>query len=157
MKTNYLKFAMCALVGMLCLAVTPASARKARHHKRVHRSSKLPASELSNMKLKNVEFAFNSAAVPEKDYPNLDKVAKLMADNSASVKVDGYADSKGGYVYNWKLSKVRADAVKAYLVSKGADSARIAATEFGYTHPIASNKTPLGRKKNRRVEVKFAQ
>jgi len=47
--------------------------------------------------------------------------------------------------------------VKAYLVSKDADSARIAATEFGYTHPIASNKNPLGRKKNRRVEVKFAQ
>jgi len=62
---------------------------------------------LANIKIKNVEFDFNSAAVPNDYYPNLDKVAKLMVDNNASVKVDGYADSKGGYVYNWKLSKVR--------------------------------------------------
>ncbi|RZJ73435.1 MAG: OmpA family protein, partial [Flavobacterium sp.] len=87
----------------------------------------------------------------------LDKVAKLMIDNDAALKLGGYADNKGGYVYNWKLSKARAEAVKAYLVSQGANESRIAATEYGYTKPIASNKSKHGRQKNRRVEVKFSE
>ena len=112
---------------------------------------------LAAMKFKNVQFAFNKTEIPAAYYPTLDKVAKLMVDNDAALKVEGYADNKGGFVYNWKLSKARADAVKEYLKSKGATEARIAATEYGYTKPIASNKTKAGRQKNRRVEVHFAE
>ncbi len=162
MKTNQLKVAAFVMAALLCLAVYPASAHKHSKHyhsnfKRHYAKRKISPAVLADMKIKNVQFGFNKAEVPASAYENLDRVAKLMVDNKASLKLGGYADSKGGYVYNWKLSKVRADAVKAYLVSKGADSARIAATEFGYTHPIASNKTPQGRMKNRRVEIKFAE
>lgn len=157
MKTNYLKIAAFILAGICCYAPYQASAHKnSRHPKKGYAVKKRRSSaELASMRIKNVEFGFNKAIVPDNARENLDRVAKLMIDNNASLKLGGYADNKGGYVYNWKLSKVRADAVKNYLVSKGADSSRIAATEYGYTHPIASNKTPAGRKKNRRVEVHF--
>jgi outer membrane protein OmpA-like peptidoglycan-associated protein len=158
MKTICL-IAVIALVGSICsneaAATVHKHAKKFRHAK--FHSNYLPARDLANTKFKNVEFAFNKEEVPSEYYPELDHIAQLMTSNNASINVSGYADNKGGYVYNWKLSERRAKAVKMYLAGKGADTTRIAATEFGYTHPIASNKTPTGRKKNRRVEVKFVQ
>ena len=52
------------------------------------------------------------------------------------------------------LSKKRAEAVKAYLVTQGIDVTRINTLYFGETKPIAPNDTPEGRQKNRRVEMK---
>lgn len=158
MKTNRLKIAAFVLLGIFCFSSSFAGPGKHPKHpkKTFYAKKKLTPSELADIKIKNIEFGFNKATVPDNAYDDLDRVAKLMAENNASLKLGGYADNKGGYVYNWKLSKVRADAVKSYLISKGADSSRIAATEYGYTHPIASNKTPTGRKKNRRVEIHFA-
>jgi outer membrane protein OmpA-like peptidoglycan-associated protein len=162
MKTTYLKIAALVLAGACCInpylsdaksKVDPPKSTKTGSVS----SRKISSKTLASMKIKNIEFGFNKASVPSSAYDNLDKVAKLMNDNNVSVKLGGYADNKGGYVYNWKLSKSRADAVKAYLVSKGSDSTRIAAVEYGYTHPIASNSTATGRKKNRRVEVHFAE
>ena len=154
MKRNF-KMAAVILVGMICSMPYLSNARahmlppKAKSVR-----AKRPA--LAAMKIKNIQFGFNKAEVPSDAYSSLDKVAKLMQDNKAALKLGGYADNKGGYVYNWKLSKKRADAVKAYLINKGSDSTRIAAVEYGYTHPVASNKTTTGRQKNRRVEIHFA-
>lgn len=157
MKTNYLKSTTFILAAIFCFTSYSASARRySRHSRRYRAEKKLSSASLASMRIKNIEFGFNNAAVPDNAHETLDKVAKLMSSNNASLKLGGYADNKGSYVYNWKLSKVRAESVKAYLVSQGADSSRIAATEYGYTHPIASNKTPTGRKKNRRVEIHFA-
>lgn len=110
---------------------------------------------LKDIALENVEFDFNEASIRSSSYQELDRVAKLLVDNKAALKISGHADNIGAYVYNWNLSKKRADAVKAYLKSKGADIERVAATEFGDTKPIASNKTSEGRQKNRRVEMDF--
>ena len=52
-----------------------------------------------------------------------------------------------------KLSVRRAEAVKAYLVSKGIEPNRIYTEGKGLTQPIASNSTAEGRAKNRRVEI----
>jgi outer membrane protein OmpA-like peptidoglycan-associated protein len=52
------------------------------------------------------------------------------------------------------LSKKRAEAVKIYLVSQGIDATRFVIQYYGETKPIASNDTPEGRQKNRRVEMK---
>jgi len=151
MKTNYLKTACIILAGMLCLENYAISHDIAARPKNRHISGK----PLADMKFSNIQFGFNKAELPASAFGTLDKVSKLMNGNNASLKLGGYADNKGAYVYNWKLSKKRADAVKAYLVRKGSDSTRIAAVEYGYTHPIASNKTPSGRQKNRRVEIHF--
>ncbi|QNL52622.1 OmpA family protein [Olivibacter sp. SDN3] len=83
-------------------------------------------------------------------------VNELLSDD-AIVKLGGHADSIGPYVYNWHLSKSRADEVKSYLVSKGVDETRISSTEFGNTQPIASNETAEGRQKNRRVEIEVVE
>ncbi len=160
MKTSFLKIAsIFGLAGLLLLSVLPANARKysRKHNKKHYAAKRLSSSDLASMKFQNIEFGFNKAEVPASAYGNLGHVAQLMKDNNASLKLGGYADNKGGYVYNWKLSQQRAEAVKAYLVTNGADSARIAAVEYGYTHPIASNGTPTGRKKNRRVEIHFVK
>ena len=53
---------------------------------------------------------------------------------------------------NMKLSRDRAEAVKAYLVSKGVNASRIEAVGYGSTQPIADNRTEEGKQKNRRVE-----
>ncbi|MBU6437612.1 MAG: OmpA family protein, partial [Betaproteobacteria bacterium] len=64
-----------------------------------------------------------------------------------------YTDSIGSDAYNQKLSVRRAEAVKAYLVSKGIEANRVYTEGKGKTNPVASNKTAEGRAKNRRVEV----
>ena len=157
MKTTCFKITMLILTGLFCLTFYPASASKhvIRYKNRSAVTRRYSSSALAKMKIKNIEFGFNKAMLPEHANENLDRIAKLIIENNASVKLGGYADNIGAYVYNWKLSKARAEAVKTYLVNKGVDSSRIAATEYGSTHPIASNKTIAGRKQNRRVEIHF--
>jgi OOP family OmpA-OmpF porin len=65
----------------------------------------------------------------------------------------GHTDSVGTDTYNQKLSIRRAEAVKAYLVSKGIEANRVYTEGKGESQPIASNKTAAGRLKNRRVEI----
>ena len=65
----------------------------------------------------------------------------------------GHTDSIGTEAYNQRLSERRANAVKAYLVSKGIESDRVATEGKGELQPVASNKTKAGRAQNRRVEI----
>ncbi len=65
----------------------------------------------------------------------------------------GHTDSIGTDAYNQKLSVRRAEAVKAYLVSKGIEKNRVYTEGKGKKQPIASNATKEGRAKNRRVEI----
>ena len=83
----------------------------------------------------------------------LDQVASaLHAQPELLVEIQGHTDSIGSDSYNLNLSRKRAEAVKAYLVSKGLAHSSLTAQGYGKTKPIASNATAEGRAQNRRVE-----
>ena len=65
----------------------------------------------------------------------------------------GHTDSIGTDAYNQRLSVRRAEAVKAFLVSKGIERNRVYTEGKGEKQPVADNKTKEGRAKNRRVEI----
>lgn len=102
--------------------------------------------------IQNLEFQTGKASIKPSSYPSLDRVAELLSAKGFSLKLAGHTDNVGTDSKNMILSKDRAESVKQYLVSKGANPSRIEATGYGETQPIASNKTAAGRQKNRRVE-----
>jgi OOP family OmpA-OmpF porin len=82
-----------------------------------------------------------------------DLVAKIKGINLEVIIAVGHTDSVGSDAYNQKLSVRRAEAVKAFLVSKGIEKNRIYTEGKGEKQPVADNKTKEGRAKNRRVEI----
>jgi outer membrane protein OmpA-like peptidoglycan-associated protein len=71
------------------------------------------------------------------------------------VFIEGHADSSGNQLKNKKLSENRAKSVALYMKSQGVVADRLAIAGYGATRPLASNETPEGRRKNRRVLVKI--
>lgn len=102
--------------------------------------------------IRNLEFELGKSTIKETSYNTLNRVAALLVEKNFSLKLAGHTDNTGSMALNLSLSKDRAEAVKAYLVSQGANPSRIEATGYGPNQPIASNKTAAGRQKNRRVE-----
>ena len=99
-------------------------------------------------------FDFDKAIIKNDTKAKLDDlVGKLKAINLEVIIAIGHTDSVGTPAYNQKLSVKRADAVKAYMVSKGIEPNRIYTEGKGEKQPIADNKTKEGRAKNRRVEI----
>lgn len=116
------------------------------------KAEKTTAAVLADL-TKNLEYDFDKPAVRDAYYKKLDLLAKAVIDDNYAVTLKGHADAIGAYKYNWVLSDKRAVNVKQYLVSKGVKESRVVTTPFGSTVPVASNTTPEGRQKNRRVEI----
>ena len=99
-------------------------------------------------------FDFDKAVVKAEGKAALDELmTKLQGMNTEVMIAVGHTDSVGSNAYNDKLSLRRSDAVKAYLVSKGLDPARLYTEGKGETQPLADNTTEEGRAKNRRVTI----
>ena len=112
-----------------------------------------PVSEKVTMAA-DAHFDFDKAVLKPEGKAKLDDlVGKLKAVNLEVIIAVGHTDSVGSKAYNQKLSVRRAEAVKAYLVSKGIEANRIHTEGKGESQPVADNKTKEGRAKNRRVEI----
>ena len=73
------------------------------------------------------------------------------------VELQGYTDSTGSDRYNLMLSDKRANSVREYLISQNVKPEQLSAKGFGKANPVASNATPAGRAKNRRVVMKVLE
>lgn len=99
-------------------------------------------------------FDFDKSVLKPEGKAKLDDVASKVKNINLEVIIAvGHTDSIGSDAYNQKLSVRRAEAVKAYLVSKGIDKSRVYTEGKGEKQPVADNKTAAGRAKNRRVEI----
>ena len=86
-------------------------------------------------------FEFNKATLTPEARAKLDAevVAKLKdLGDIRYVNVNGHADRLGTPQYNQRLSEKRAEAVRAYLVSKGTDAGKVETFGFGKTLPVKS-------------------
>jgi OOP family OmpA-OmpF porin len=110
-------------------------------------------------------FEFNKAVLTPEARKKLDDevIAKLRDLREVRyINVGGHADRLGSPQYNQKLSEQRAEAVRAYLVSKGVDASKVETLGFGKTLPIKSCPDQKDRAKliaclaeNRRVVVEI--
>jgi outer membrane protein OmpA-like peptidoglycan-associated protein len=86
-----------------------------------------------------------------------EKLAKIsgivLAHPGLSLQIEGHTDSVGTDEFNQELSGRRADAVRDYLAQEGVPASSMIAKGFGKTQPVATNDTPEGRQRNRRVEL----
>jgi OOP family OmpA-OmpF porin len=99
-------------------------------------------------------FDFDKSVLKAEGKAKLDDlVGKVKGINLEVIIAVGHTDSVGADAYNQKLSVKRADAVKAYLVSKGIEKNRVYTEGKGEKQAVADNKTAAGRAKNRRVEI----
>jgi outer membrane protein OmpA-like peptidoglycan-associated protein len=86
-----------------------------------------------------------------------EKLAKisgiLLAHPGLSLQIEGHTDSVGSDEFNQQLSERRSDTVRDFLAEQGVPASSISARGFGKTQPVATNDTPEGRQRNRRVEL----
>lgn len=102
----------------------------------------------------SIYFETGSANLEPESLPTLKKILEMMKRNpDIKIEIDGHTDSTGSKDFNMKLSLMRANAVKSWLVMNGISESRITTRGFGDTKPVADNSTPEGRRKNRRTEI----
>ncbi len=107
-------------------------------------------------KIGTIYFNSDDFSIEEKFLDELDKAWEfLKANPSYQAELSGFADDRGSYEYNLRLSQRRVNAVVDYLWSLGCERKRLALKFFGEEEPIANNLTPDGRSRNRRTDITF--
>lgn len=101
----------------------------------------------------NIYFASGSANLDKRSEPLLDSLVDIILRcPDLKIEVGGHTDSDGSAASNQRLSERRAAAVENYLYGKNVSGTRITSVGYGEAKPIASNNTPDGKRRNRRIE-----
>ncbi len=101
-----------------------------------------------------IRFWTDSYVIRAMSYPVLTKLATLLNAHPeyTHVAIEGHADSRGAEEVNLRLSKLRANAVKDFLIQHGVKAERLSSEGFGSSRPIAEGDTERAWFLNRRVE-----
>jgi OOP family OmpA-OmpF porin len=105
-----------------------------------------------------IEFESGKAALTDAGKAVLDQMSvALLRLKDKKVEVIGHTDNAGSRAGNLSLSQARAEAVKAYVASRGVRPDMVSVSGEGPDRPVADNRTPEGRARNRRIEFKVVQ
>ena len=114
-----------------------------------------PAAAAAVVVLEGVTFLSGSAKLTLNSQGPLNRAVQgIQQRPDVKVLIEGHTDNVGNRDANIRLSKARADAVRAYFISKGVAASRLATVGIGPDQPAAPNDTPEGRAKNRRVQLR---
>jgi len=114
--------------------------------------------DLLNEYAKTILFSSGRAAIKPQSRQVLDGILQIIQKYpNTKFTIDGHTDNEGSYELNQRLSEQRADAVRRYLVTNGANPLNLSSQGFGESKPIASNDTASGRNQNRRVEINMVK
>ncbi len=103
--------------------------------------------------IQDLLFKLGKAEIPE-SAPQLEILVEFMRNRqNVTIMIEGHTDAIGSNAVNDRLSLVRANVVRDYLIKNGIDAKRIETKGYGKRRPIASNDTEFGRKLNRRTEI----
>ena len=104
-----------------------------------------------------VFFDWDKSIVTPEAQAILDRAAEqFAATGQTSVALAGYTDTSGTADYNLRLSQRRADAVKAYMATKGVPESAMTAQGFGETNLLVQTADGVREPQNRRVEITFS-
>lgn len=115
-----------------------------------------PAKAGASAVLNNIFFDLNKYDLKEKSVTELEKVVRFLTENPAlRIEIGGHTDNIGTAAYNLQLSQKRAQAVTAYLVAHGIESARLTQKGYGAEKPLVPNDSEENRQINRRIEFRL--
>ncbi|GAA4601093.1 outer membrane protein OmpA-like peptidoglycan-associated protein [Actinoplanes octamycinicus] len=98
-------------------------------------------------------FPTDGAELTAASRASLHRIAALLAANpSVRLRLEGHTDSRGSRRTNLRLSRQRAEAVRAVLLADGVAAHRLTVAAYGETRPLVPDDTPAHRARNRRVE-----
>lgn len=105
-------------------------------------------------------FPSGATEVKEEFKPALDQLGEFIKTYNLEAVVEGHTDdrpiSTARFPSNWELSVGRASNVVRYFIEQhGIPEEMLQASGYADTKPVASNDTPEGREKNRRIEIIF--
>lgn len=139
-------------------SLTPVNFHQAFAQFQVCQASLLPEN-YDQLKNRTIYFALGGNSLSAADKRLLDRLVhySFADDEVIQINLDGHSDSLGTRRDNRQLSSQRANVVTDYLISRGVSEDKIQTQYHGQRYPIASNATPAGRSKNRRVEIKLVK
>jgi OOP family OmpA-OmpF porin len=106
--------------------------------------------------LNNVHFDVGRATLRPDSFKELNKLAEyLQWRNNEVFEIGGHTDDTGKEAENLKLSQLRAESVRNFVMKKGVPAERVVAKGYGASQPVADNATEAGKQLNRRTEVRL--
>ena len=136
-------------------ATTPKVAENYKP-KVLHELQKNRVKEGQIIEIKNLYFASDSSNITSTSHEVLDDIyAFLLSNKKIVIEIGGHTNNVPSDEYCNRLSTARAKSVAEYLINKGISPDKIQFKGYGKKKPIADNRTPAGRVKNQRVELKI--